>query len=383
MTTKVAINGFGRIGRQVVRQISLWHPELEVVAINSSRTTGQAAAHMFMYDSVHGRYPGKVDSDAQHLIVDGRPIRVTDQRDPLLCPWHAFDVDVVVEATGHFNHREAAAKHLKAGADKVVITAPGQYEDVTIVMGVNDQIYDHERHHIISAASCTTNCLAPMLKVLHEEFGVEGALRTTIHAFTRDQQLLDGTHSDPRRARAATLNMTPTKTGAAKAIDKVMPELAGRVVGIAVRVPVADVSLVDLSVTLARHTKTEEINDAYRAAALNPDMSRVLDVTDEPLVSSDFAGDTHSAVMDLASTRRGPGTQLKVLAWYDNEAGYSARVVDVCAMIHAEEQARSGAKAENEQVDAGGDNTSDDGSAATGSTNGKAKVTADAAYPAS
>jgi glyceraldehyde-3-phosphate dehydrogenase type I len=341
MTTKIAINGFGRIGRQVLRQISLGHPELEVVAINSSRTNGKAAAHMFMYDSVHGRYPGKVDFDAQNLIVDGRSIRVTDQRDPLLCPWHAFGVDIVVEATGHFNHREASAKHLKAGADKVVITAPGQYEDVTLVMGVNHDIYDHDRHHIISAASCTTNCLAPMLKVLHEGFGVEGALMTTIHAFTRDQQLLDGTHSDPRRARAATLNMTPTKTGAAKAIDKVMPELSGRIVGIAVRVPVPDVSLVDLSVTLSRHTKTEEINDAYRAAALSPEMFGVLDVTDEPLVSSDFAGDTHSTVMDLASTRRGPGTQLKVLAWYDNEAGYSARVVDICAMIHDQNEARS------------------------------------------
>lgn len=366
MTTKIAINGFGRIGRQVLRQISLGHPELEVVAINSSRTTGKAAAHMFMYDSVHGRYPGKVDFDAQNVIVDGREIRVTDQRDPLLCPWHAFGVDIVVEATGHFNHREAAAKHLKAGADKVVITAPGQYEDVTLVMGVNHQAYDHDRHHIISAASCTTNCLAPMLKVLHEGFGVDGALMTTIHAFTRDQQLLDGTHSDPRRARAATLNMTPTKTGAAKAIDKVMPELAGRIVGIAVRVPVPDVSLVDLSVTLSRQTKTEEINDAYRAAALSAEMFGVLDVTDEPLVSSDFAGDTHSTVMDLASTRRGPGTQLKVLAWYDNEAGYSARVVDICAMIHDQNEARS-EKSEDEASE-------EISAVADPSVNGKTKV---------
>lgn len=375
MTTRIAINGFGRIGRQVLRQIALGHPELEVVAINSSRTTGKAAAHMFMYDSVHGRYPGKVDFDSQNLIVDGQVIRVTDQRDPLLCPWHAFGVDIVVEATGHFNHREAAAKHLKAGADKVVITAPGQYEDVTIVMGVNDEIYEHDRHHIISAASCTTNCLAPMLKVLHADFGVEGALMTTIHAFTRDQQLLDGTHSDPRRARAATLNMTPTKTGAAKAIDKVMPELAGRIVGIAVRVPVPDVSLVDLSVTLNRHTKTEEINNAYRAAALSSEMFGVLDVTDEPLVSSDFAGDTHSTVMDLASTRRGPGTQLKVLAWYDNEAGYSARVVDICALIAAEETKSRGhasVPAEAAETPSSGNVASDP------TTNGKMKVPAQA-----
>jgi glyceraldehyde 3-phosphate dehydrogenase len=346
MTTRIAINGFGRIGRQVLRQISLSEPELEVVAVNSSRTTPDIAAHMFNYDSVHGRYKGKVDFDNQNMIVDGRPIRITDQRDPLLCPWHAFDVDIVVEATGHFNHREAAAQHLKAGASKVVITAPGQYEDVTIVMGVNDETYDHHRHRVISAASCTTNCLAPMLKVLHAEFGVEGALMTTIHAFTRDQSLLDGTHRDLRRARAATLNMTPTKTGAAKAIDKVMPELAGRIVGIAVRVPVPDVSLVDLSVTLSREASVEEINDAFLSAALRPSLSRVLDCTVEPLVSSDFAGDTHSTVMDLASTRRGPGTQAKVLAWYDNEAGYSARVVDLCSLIGGGIDASNGSEGE-------------------------------------
>jgi len=332
MAIKVAINGFGRIGRQVLRQIALGEPELEVVAVNSTRTTPEICAHIFKYDSVFGRYSGKVDFDDRHLIVDGRPIRITDQRDPLLCPWHAFGVDVVVEATGHFTHREAAAKHLKAGAGKVIITAPGQYEDVTLVMGVNDEMYDAGRHRVISAASCTTNCLAPMLKVLHSEFGVEGALMTTIHAFTRDQQLLDGTHRDPRRARAATLNMTPTKTGAAKAIDKVMPELAGRVVGIAVRVPVPDVSLVDLSVTLSKSVTVEQINEAFREAAQGP-MARVLDVTDEPLVSSDFHGDKHSTIMDLESTRRGPGTQAKVLAWYDNEAGYSARVVDLCNLL--------------------------------------------------
>jgi glyceraldehyde 3-phosphate dehydrogenase len=200
------------------------------------------------------------------------------------------------------------------------------------VVGVNDDKYDANRHRVISAASCTTNCLAPMLQVLHSEFGIVGALMTTIHAFTRDQQLLDGTHKDLRRARAATLNMTPTKTGAAKAIDRVMPELAGRVVGIAVRVPVPDVSLVDLSVTLSKEVTVEEINEAFRTASEGP-MSRVLDVTDEPLVSSDFHGDSHSAVMDLASTRRGPGTQAKVLAWYDNEAGYAARVVDLCSKI--------------------------------------------------
>ncbi|HEX9316690.1 MAG TPA: type I glyceraldehyde-3-phosphate dehydrogenase, partial [Actinomycetota bacterium] len=253
---------------------------------------------------------------------------------PLLCPWHAYDVDVVVEATGRFTHREQAAQHLRAGASRVLITAPAKYEDVTIVMGVNDEAYDPDRHHVVSAASCTTNCLAPLLKVLHSAFGVAGGLMTTIHAFTRDQELLDGTHSDLRRARAATLNMTPTKTGAAKAIDKVLPELTGRIVGIAVRVPIPDVSLVDLNVTLERPATMEQINHAFRSAAEGP-LAPVLDVTEEPLVSSDFHGDTHSAVVDLASTRRGPNGQAKVLAWYDNEAGYAARVVDLCRCMGA------------------------------------------------
>lgn len=334
MSIRVAINGFGRIGRQVLRRIAQGSADLEIVVVNSVRAKPHICAHLLKYDSVFGRYPGKVAHDEEHLIVDGRPIRVTDQPDPLLCPWHAFDVDVVVEATGHFTRREEAAQHLKAGAKKVLITAPAQYEDITIVYGVNHHLYDPSRHRVISAASCTTNCLAPMLKVLHEQFGVLGGLMTTIHAFTRDQELLDGTHRDLRRARAATLNMTPTKTGAARAIDKVFPELAGRIVGIAVRVPVPDVSLTDLNVTLERPGTVEEINDAFREAAQG-EMARVLDATDEPLVSSDFHGDDHSAVIDLVSTRRGPQAQAKVLAWYDNEAGYAARVVDLCRLIGA------------------------------------------------
>jgi glyceraldehyde 3-phosphate dehydrogenase len=329
--TRVAINGFGRIGRQVLRRIGP-EPDLEVAVINSVRADPRVCAHLFKYDSVFGRYQGKVEFDDEHLIVDGRPIRITDRADPLLCPWHAFGIDVVIEATGRFTHREAAAQHLKAGASKVVITAPGKYDDVTIVMGVNDEVYDPDRHRIISAASCTTNCLAPMLKVLHSSFGVHGGLMTTIHAFTRDQELLDGTHRDLRRARAATLNMTPTKTGAAKSIERVLPELAGRIVGIAVRVPVPDVSLVDLNVTLEQSATVEQINETFRAAAEGP-LAPVLDVVDEPLVSGDFHGDTHSAVVDLASTRRGPDRQAKVLAWYDNEAGYAARVVDVCRLV--------------------------------------------------
>lgn len=332
-TTRLAINGFGRIGRQVLRRV-VNEPDLEVPVINSVRTRPEICAHLMKYDSVFGRYPGDVGFDDKHLIVDGHSIRVTDQPDPLLCPWHAYDIDVAVEATGRFTHREQAAQHLRAGASRVLITAPAKYEDVTIVMGVNDQAYDPDRHVVVSAASCTTNCLAPLLKVLHSSFGVRGGLMTTIHAFTRDQELLDGTHNDLRRARAATLNMTPTKTGAAKAIDKVLPELTGRIVGIAVRVPIPDVSLVDLNVSLEQSATVEQINDAFRSAAEGT-LASVLDVTEEPLVSSDFHGDSHSAVVDLASTRRGPGGQAKVLAWYDNEAGYAARVVDLCRFMGA------------------------------------------------
>jgi glyceraldehyde 3-phosphate dehydrogenase len=331
--TRLTINGFGRIGRQVLRRV-VNEPDLEVPVINSVRTRPEICAHLMKYDSVFGRYPGDVGFDDKHLIVDGHSIRVTDQPDPLLCPWHAYDIDIAVEATGRFTHREQAAQHLRAGASRVLITAPAKYEDVTIVMGVNDQAYEPERHIVVSAASCTTNCLAPLLKVLHSSFGVRGGLMTTIHAFTRDQELLDGTHSDLRRARAATLNMTPTKTGAAKAIDKVLPELTGRIVGIAVRVPIPDVSLVDLNVSLEQSATVEQINDAFRSAAEGT-LASVLDVTEEPLVSSDFHGDRHSAVVDLASTRLGPNSQAKVLAWYDNEAGYAARVVDLCRLMGA------------------------------------------------
>ena len=329
---RVAINGFGRIGRQVLRQIAGSDTGLDVVVVNSVRAKPDLCAHLFKYDSVFGRFAGTVEHDDEHLVINGRPVRITDQADPLLCPWHAFDVDVVIEATGRFTHRDQAVTHLRAGARKVLITAPGRYEDLTVVMGVNDDQYDPDRHHIVSAASCTTNCLAPVLTVLHDSFGVSGGLMTTIHAFTRDQELLDGTNGDLRRARAATLNMTPTKTGAAKAIDQVMPHLAGRIVGIAVRVPIPDVSLVDLSAMLERPATVQDINDAFREAA-GGRLRGVLDVTEEPLVSGDFHGDTNSAVMDLVSTRRGPGTQTKVLAWYDNEAGYSARVVELCRLL--------------------------------------------------
>ena len=332
MTVRIAINGFGRIGRQVVRRIAQTGADVNVVAINSRGAPPEICAHRLKYDSIFGRYPGKVSHGEECLFVDGRAIRVTDQPEPRLCSWHALDIDVVVESTGRVTHRDDAAYHLRAGARKVLVTATARYADITMVIGVNDHLYDPDRHHVVSAGSSTTSCLAPMLRVLHDAFGVQGALMTSIHAFMRDEQLLDGTHHDLRRARATTLNMTPTKTGAARAIDRVLPELAGRVEGIAVQVPVPDVSLVDLSVTLTRPTTMEQVNDAFRKAAAGS-LACILGVTDEPLVSADFQGDTHSAVIDLASTRRGPGTQAKVLGWYDNEAGYAARVVDLCQIL--------------------------------------------------
>jgi len=328
---RIGINGFGRIGRNYFRAALAQGADLEIVAVNDL-TDNKTLAHLLKYDSIAGRLDATVEYDDDHIIVDGLNVRITSQADPLLCPWHAFGVDVVIEATGRFTQRDQASAHLRAGARKVLITAPGRYEDLTVVMGVNDDQYDPDRHHVVSAASCTTNCLAPVLTVLHDSFGVSGGLMTTIHAFTRDQELLDGTNGDLRRARAATLNMTPTKTGAAKAIDQVMPHLAGRIVGIAVRVPIPDVSLVDLSATLDVPATVQDINDAFREAA-GGRLRGVLDVTEEPLVSGDFHGDTNSAVMDLVSTRRGPGTQTKVLAWYDNEAGYSARVVELCRLL--------------------------------------------------
>jgi glyceraldehyde-3-phosphate dehydrogenase type I len=334
LKTRVAINGFGRIGRQVLRNIALRDDDVEVVVVNSVRATPELSAHLFKYDSVLGRFPGVVETDEDHLIVNSAPIRVTSQADPLLCPWHAFDVDIVIESTGQFTSRDAAAHHLRSGASKVIVTAPTRYDDATIVLGVNEDTYDPECHHVISAASCTTNCLAPVLAVLHENFGVTSGLVTTIHSFTRDQELLDGANSDLRRARAATLNMCPTKTGAAKAIDRVLPALAGRLVGLAVRVPLPDVSLVDLNVLLEKPVSVEQVNDLFRSEARGP-LSKVLDATDEPLVSSDFQGNEHSAIVDLQSTRRADGGMLKVLAWYDNEAGYSARVVDLVGLVGA------------------------------------------------
>ncbi|MEX2619818.1 MAG: type I glyceraldehyde-3-phosphate dehydrogenase [Egibacteraceae bacterium] len=331
-SARVAINGFGRIGRQVLRQLAD-DRDVAVVAVNSGRGRPSSLAQLFFYDSIYGRFSGDVAHGDDHLLVQGRRIDVLTERDPRKLPWSAMGVDVVIEATGSFNHLEGAAAHLDAGARKVLITAPARNVELTAVVGVNDDTYDPETDHVVSAASCTTNCLAPMAKVLHEAFGVVGGLVTTIHAFTRDQEIHDAIHDDPRRGRAASMNMTPTRTGAAKAIDKVMPEIAGMLVGIAVRVPVPDVSLTDLSVVLERRTTVEEINDAFTAASEDPPWAGVLAVSGEPLVSCDYVGDRHSCTVDLDSTRGAAGNQFKVLGWYDNEAGYAARVVDLVRML--------------------------------------------------
>jgi glyceraldehyde 3-phosphate dehydrogenase len=305
---RVAINGFGRIGRQVLRQASR-DENLTVVAINTRETTPAVLAQLFRYDSVFGRYAGEVHAEADRLVVDGREVLVSTAPDPSGCSWEAIGVDVVIEATGSFRLRDDAAAHLRSGARKVVVTAPCRDADVTLVMGVNHERYDEALHDVVSAASCTTNCLAPMARVLHTAFGLESAMITTVHAYTRDQEIHDAAHPDPRRGRAAGLNMTPTATGAASAIDIVMPELAGRLDGIA------------------------QVNDAFLRASGENGWTGLLAATDEPLVSSDFVGDRHSCTIDLASTRQGPGNQVKVLGWYDNEAGYAARVIDVVRLL--------------------------------------------------
>lgn len=339
-TTRVAINGFGRIGRQVLRQLADDH-DVAVVAVNSGRGRPSSLAQLFFYDSVYGRFQGDVAHGDGHLVVQGRRIEVLTERDPARLPWAAMGVDVVIEATGSFNNHEDAGAHLAAGARKVLITAPARGVPLTAVVAVNDERYDHDAHHVISAASCTTNCLAPMAKVLNDAFGVVGGLVTTIHAFTRDQEIHDAIHDDPRRGRAASMNMTPTRTGAAKAIDKVLPEIAGSLVGIAVRVPVPDVSLTDLSVVLEKPTTAREINEVFTAASEDPLWAGVLAVSGEPLVSCDYVGDRHSCTIDLDSTRGAPGNQFKVLGWYDNEAGYAARVVDLVRRLGGVRAARN------------------------------------------
>ena len=329
MTIRVGINGFGRIGRLVFRAAR--GRDIEVVGINDL-VDAKTMAHLLKYDSVHGHFPGSVEAGDNAIIVDGVSIPICAERDPAQLPWAKLGAAIVIESTGLFVDRENATKHLTAGAERVIISAPAKDPDVTIVLGVNTDAYDPAAHRIVSNASCTTNCLAPVAKVLQDEYGIEAGWMTTIHAYTNDQVLQDSPHKDLRRARAGAISMIPTGTGAAKAIGIVMPELKGKLDGYAMRVPTADVSVVDLSVKLARSTDVESINGAMRAAADGP-FEGILQYCDEPLVSIDFVGNPHSSILDAPNTRVMGGNFAKLLAWYDNEWGYSARVVDLALLM--------------------------------------------------
>lgn len=332
MAIRAAINGFGRIGRNVLRSAKQsGQTDIDFVAVNDL-TDSSTLAHLLRYDSVHGRYPGTVDVSDDGLVVDGDEIRVLSERDPAKLPWKELGVDVVIESTGHFRDRDGANKHIEAGAKKVIISAPGKKEDITIVLGVNEGMYDPDAHHVISNASCTTNCLAPVVKVLVDEFGFQHGLMTTIHAYTNDQRILDLPHSDLRRARAAAMSMIPTTTGAAKATGLVLPEVAGRIDGMAIRVPTPDVSIVDLVAQVERDVTVEEVNAAFQAAADGP-MKGILGVSHEPLVSIDYTSDPHSSTVDAISTAVMDGRMVKVLSWYDNEWGYSSRCVDMVRFV--------------------------------------------------
>ncbi|WP_136024341.1 type I glyceraldehyde-3-phosphate dehydrogenase [Microbacterium sp. K27] len=343
MSTKIAINGFGRIGRNYFRALLAKHSDLEVVAVNDLTDT-RTLAHLLKYDAANGTLPGPVKHDDAHLFVNGQAIRVFSERDPLRLPWTDLGVDIVIESTGLFTNAELAAKHVEAGARKVIISAPATGDDGTFVLGVNEHTYDPERHHIISNASCTTNCLAPVAKVFHEAFGIEAGLMTTVHAYTADQNLQDGPHSDLRRARAAGVNIVPTSTGAAKAIGRVIPELDGKLDGFALRVPVLTGSITDLTVTASRPVTVEEVKAAYRAAAEGP-LKGILRYTEDEIVSADIVADPHSSILD-AGLIRVIGDQVKVSAWYDNEWGYSNRLADLTEYVAArlperEEEARA------------------------------------------
>ncbi|HAA90037.1 MAG: Glyceraldehyde-3-phosphate dehydrogenase Gap [Thermoanaerobacterales bacterium 50_218] len=330
MAVKVGINGFGRIGRLCLRA-ALENPVVEVVAVNDL-TDAETNAHLFKYDSVHGRFPGEVEVTDSEMVVNGKRIKVFAERDPKNLPWRELGVDIVIEATGVFRDRDKAAAHLDAGAKKVIITAPAKGEDITIVMGVNEHRYDPGQHHVISNASCTTNCLAPVVKVLHDRFVVKRGLMTTAHSYTNDQRVLDLAHRDLRRARAAGLSIIPTTTGAAKAVTLVLPELKGKLTGIAIRVPTPNVSLVDFVAEVEKPTSVEEVNAAFKEAA-EGELKGILAYTEEPLVSRDFNGDPHSAIVDGLSTMVMEETMVKVFAWYDNEWAYSCRVIDCAAYI--------------------------------------------------
>ena len=330
MSVKVAINGFGRIGRNVLR-VASHSNALDVVAINDL-TDAATLAHLFKYDSVHGIFPGQVKTDGNNLIINDKSIKILSQRDPSLLPWQELGVAVAIESTGLFTARAQAAQHLAAGAEKVIISAPGQDADITICMGINEADYQPSEHHIISNASCTTNCLAPVAKVMLEEFGFVRGMMTTIHSYTTDQNILDLPHKDLRRARAAGVSMIPTTTGAAKATALVLPKLKGKLDGMAIRVPTPNVSLIDLVVETEKTTSIDEINTAMREASENK-LKGILDYCDLPLVSHDFNGSPASSTLDALSTNVIGGTMVKVLTWYDNEWGYSNRIFDLACYI--------------------------------------------------
>lgn len=328
MGIKVGINGFGRIGRLFLRASA--GRDVDIVAVNDL-TDPATLAHLLKYDTVFGRFPGEVDAKEGALVIDGKEIKVFSQSDPAQLPWKDLGVEAVIESTGRFTDRENAAKHLTAGARKVIISAPATDPDITVVMGVNDGSYDPDKHHILSNASCTTNCLAPVVKVLMERFGVERGFMTTVHAYTNDQRILDFPHKDLRRARAAAGNIIPTSTGAARAIGLVLPELKGKMDGIAMRVPVMDGSVVDLTAILSREASKEEINEAMKEAATGA-LSGILEYTEDPIVSSDVIGNPASSVFDAASTMT-MGNMCKVVSWYDNEWGFSNRLVDLLGIL--------------------------------------------------
>jgi glyceraldehyde 3-phosphate dehydrogenase len=330
MTAAIAINGFGRIGRMVFRQM-MEKDGFNVVAINASYPS-ETLAHLVKYDTIHGRFNGEVIAEEDALVINGRRVQIVSERDPAKLPWKDMNVDLVIEATGKFNSRDKAALHLEAGAKKVILTAPGKNEDKTIVMGVNDDELDLETQDIISNASCTTNCLAPVVKVLNDTFGIENGLMTTVHAYTNDQKNLDNPHKDLRRARALGQSIIPTSTGAAKALALVIPEMKGKIHGMALRVPTPNVSLVDLVVDLKSDVTVEEVNEAFKKAAEGP-LKGIVDFSMEPLVSSDYNTTTFSSTIDGLSTMVMEDRKVKVLAWYDNEWGYSARVTDLAEKV--------------------------------------------------
>jgi len=335
MAIRVGINGFGRIGRNVVRAAKAMKvTDLDFVAVNDITDT-QTLAHLLTYDSVHRKFPGTITTNAEGLVVDGDAMRVLAEKDPAKLPWKDLGVDVVLESTGRFTDRDQAALHLAGGAKKVIISAPAKKEDITLVYGVNHDKYDAAKHHVLSNASCTTNCLVPVVKVILDRFGFSSGFMTTVHSYTNDQQILDLPHKDLRRARAAALSIIPTTTGAAKATSLVLPEVKGKIDGVSLRVPTPDVSVVALTCVVEKATTAQEVNDAFRQAAAKGPLKGILTVSDEPLVSVDYIGSLESSTVDALSTNVVAGTLVNVTSWYDNEMGYSARCVDLLRYVGA------------------------------------------------